>query len=88
MKNDRVSANALRTADPLRGLDGAHIDVLMSELLLTREEAARVLRVKSDTLENLHRTGQLVGVKVGKHLRWRPSDVRRFVEKLNNDERP
>ena len=51
-------------------------------LMLDKDDVAGLLRVPSATVENLHRTGQLRGRMVGKHLRWRPGDVRRFVEAL------
>ncbi len=54
-------------------------------LLLTRDEVAATLQVPAETIDNLHRTGQLRAWKIGKHLRWRPADVRAFVEKLGDD---
>ena len=53
-------------------------------LVLTREQVAERLQVPVDTVENLHRTGQLRGVKVGKHKRWRPTDVETFVQQLGS----
>ena len=50
--------------------------------LWTAGEVAAVLGVSEDCIRNLHRVGLLVGVKIGRHLRWRPGDVRRFVESL------
>lgn len=51
-------------------------------LLLNCDQVAALLQVTRDTIQNLHRVRQLRGVKVGKHLRWRPEDVRSFVERL------
>lgn len=51
-------------------------------LVLTVEQVAELLQVSRDTVENLHRTRQLPAVRIGKHNRWRPQDVRRFVENL------
>ena len=51
-------------------------------LVLTRAQVGTLLQVPEDTVENLHRTGQLPGFKVGKHLRWWPEDVRKFAEAL------
>ena len=51
-------------------------------LVLTREQVGKLLQVPEDTVGNLHRTGQLPGFKVGKHLRWWPDDVRKFAEAL------
>jgi len=56
---------------------------LLSRLLLTREETAELLTVPATTIDNLHRTGQLCGVKVGKHLRWTPAVVRQYVDQLH-----
>jgi excisionase family DNA binding protein len=56
---------------------------LMTRLLLTRDEAARMLSIKPETLDYLHRMKRLRGVKVGKELRWRPPDVQRFVHELD-----
>ena len=51
-------------------------------LVLTRAQVGKLLQVPEDTVENLHRTGQLSGLKIGKHLRWWPDDVRGYVEAL------
>ena len=61
------------------------IETLMGQLLLTQEETAQVLRVPVDTVKNLHRTHQLQGVLVGKHLRFLPAAIRAFAEGLNGD---
>ena len=55
---------------------------LMAKLLLTREEVSQLLEVPPDTIANLHRVRLLSGVKIGKHLRWRPGDVLQYVESL------
>lgn len=52
-------------------------------LLLTAEGAAKALAVPEATIRNLHRTGQLPGVLVGKHLRFSPAALRAFVERLD-----
>ncbi len=57
---------------------------LLSRLVLTADEAAAVLAVSADTIKNLHRVGALPGIKVGRHRRWRVSDVRAFVEGLES----
>ena len=59
---------------------------LLSQLLLTSEQVGQLLNVSEDCVLNLHRCGQLRGVKVGRYRRWRPEDVRRFVEGLGVDE--
>ena len=50
--------------------------------LWTADEVAAVLGVTEDCVKNLHRIGQLVGVKVGRSLRWRPADVQQYVDTL------
>ena len=55
-----------------------------AEVLLTIEEVARVLRVTDESVRNFHREKRMLGVKVGKHLRFRPSDVREFVSGLGD----
>lgn len=52
-------------------------------LLLTAEAAANSLAVPVSTIKNLHRTGQLPGILVGKHLRFSPATLRAFVERLD-----
>lgn len=51
-------------------------------LVLNAEGVAAMLCVSSETVQNLHRTHQLRGIKIGKHLRWRPKDIEAFVEGL------
>ncbi len=48
--------------------------------LYTAAEVADRLRVRKWTVENLYRSGRLAGCKVGKHLRFRPDDVQRFID--------
>ena len=60
----------------------SNISLDLTPLVLTRGQVAAMLQVTGDTIDNLHRTKQLVAVKCGKHLRWRPRDVTEYVEKL------
>lgn len=53
-------------------------------LMWDSETTAAALSVPRSTIENLHRTRQLEGFVVGRHLRFRPSDVRQFVDELQN----
>ena len=55
----------------------------MTSLLTALPQTAEV---PEDTVDNLHRTGQLPGFKVGKHLRWWPDSVRKFAEALARNE--
>ena len=54
-------------------------------LLLKDEEVATLLTVTSETIRNLHRSGVLKGVLVGRHLRWRPAAVEKYVAGLAQD---
>ena len=54
-------------------------------LLLKDEEVATLLAVSAETVKTLHRTRQLRGVLVGRHLRWRPADVEKYVAGLAQD---
>lgn len=50
--------------------------------VMTMAVVAKLLTVTTETVQTLHRTGQLRGVIIGRHLRWRPDDVRRFIAEL------
>ena len=54
----------------------------LTPLVLTREQVAALLQVSGDSIGNLHRTKQLIGVKVGKFLRWRLPDVKAYIDGL------
>ena len=56
------------------------------QLLLTAEQVGQMLSVPPDAVKNLHRTGRLRAVKVGRYRRWRPEDVARFVKGLGQEE--
>ena len=60
----------------------ASSELLLSRLLLTREQVSAVLGVPPKTVNYLHRMGQLPAVKVGKFCMWKPETVRRFVGTL------
>lgn len=66
--------------------DGATIETL-NRLVLTKEQVAQMLQVPVDTVGGLHRTGQLPGFMIGKHLRWTQQGVQEFVEKIQNGEK-
>ena len=55
---------------------------LLSRLLLNRDEVAALLGVPPSTVTALHEGRVLRGVKISKYIRWRPEDVRAFVEGL------
>ena len=54
----------------------------LTPLVLKRGQVAALLQVSEDSIDNLHRTKQLIGVKVGKFLRWRLPDVKAYIEGL------
>ena len=51
-------------------------------LLWTAEQTAYVLSVTPNTVRGLYRGGGLRGVMVGRYLRFRPADVRTYVDAL------
>ncbi|GMU22981.1 MAG: hypothetical protein AMXMBFR13_30650 [Phycisphaerae bacterium] len=62
--------------------DREHVDAAVAPLVLTRDQVAAALQVSAETIEGLHRMGRLRGVRIGRHLRWRPGDVTAYVERL------
>ena len=55
---------------------------LLGQLVLTRDEVAELLSVKTPTIDNLHESGRLRAVRIGKENRWKPSAVQEYVESL------
>lgn len=53
-------------------------------LLWDAEQVGKALVLTADGVKFLHRTGQLPGIIVSRHLRFRPSDVEQFVAKLTS----
>ncbi len=60
---------------------------ILPRLTWTADETAAVLGVTPDAIRNLHRVSRLQGVLIGRSLRWRPADVRAFVEGLERGEK-
>ena len=58
------------------------IKIDLTPLVLTRPQVAALLQISEDSIDNLHRTKQLVAVKCGKFLRWRLPDVKAYIEAL------
>ncbi|MFT5090238.1 MAG: excisionase family DNA binding protein [Candidatus Latescibacterota bacterium] len=54
----------------------------MEPLLLTPEEAAKMLRISKSYLYELKSRNRIPYIKVGASLRFRPQDLQSFVEKL------
>jgi hypothetical protein len=59
---------------------------LMSRLLLNRDQVAALLEVDPATVDYLHRMRRLRAVRVGKVNRWKPADVKAYVESLSPSE--
>jgi len=62
------------------------MDDLEKEWVWTAPEVARVLKVKASTVRNLHRVGKLPGIMIGRHLRWLPEDVKRYLEGMQRSD--
>lgn len=54
----------------------------LTPLILTCQQVGELLQVPEATIVNLHRMGELSGIKCGRHLRWRRCDVERYVSEL------
>jgi excisionase family DNA binding protein len=52
-----------------------------SEEPMDAEDAARMLGVTARTVTKLAEKGEIPGFRVGKHWRFRPSDIRGYIEK-------
>lgn len=55
----------------------------MGEMLLTTGEVARYLRVSINTVHRLADSGDLPSSKVGRLRRFRPADVKAYVERAD-----
>jgi excisionase family DNA binding protein len=67
-------------------IDGGGTAVAESRTLLTKRVVARRLGVCSRTVERLVAAGTFPkALMVGSARRWEPSDVDRFIERLNAD---
>lgn len=71
--------------------DGPVLETDDAEALLARSPilddaaVAAVLRVPVKTVRGLHQRGALRGHMIGRWLRWRAVDVRRFIDGLGHD---
>jgi excisionase family DNA binding protein len=52
----------------------------MTDILLTTSEVAAQLRVHPNTVRALAARGELVRVKLGRSVRFRPDDIARIIE--------
>lgn len=53
----------------------------MEELLVTRIEAAKSLRISVDTLDHLRSIGKIRSVTIGSRVYFSPEELRAFVKK-------
>lgn len=53
----------------------------MEELLVTRIEAAKALRISVDTLDYLRSIGKIRSVTIGSRVYYAPEELRAFVKK-------
>jgi excisionase family DNA binding protein len=51
--------------------------------LMTVEQVADKLRMKKSTVEDYRRRGLLPGFKLGRHIRFRRSEIERAIERLS-----
>jgi excisionase family DNA binding protein len=58
----------------------ASAEAVLDEPLMTADEVAAVLGVHRKFVYARHHSGALRGYKLGPHYRFRPSDVRAFLE--------
>jgi excisionase family DNA binding protein len=64
-------------------------DILAADpLLLTPEEAARVLRVGRTTVYALMKSGDLHAVHIGRSCRLSRAELKRYVDRLDARQRP
>jgi excisionase family DNA binding protein len=57
-------------------------------LLVTDNEAQKLLRLSRRTLIELRKAGRLAYVKVGKAVRYRPEDLRAFIDAQRRLDQP
>ena len=57
---------------------------MSEEALMDTEEVARYLKVHAKTVISLVERGELIASKVGRHWRYRRSDVDAYLEKRQN----
>lgn len=65
--------------------DQGHDIPIIERLALTREEAAALLGVPPDTIENQTRCGVLQAVQIGKHKRWTIEDLQAYLTRLRDE---
>ena len=70
--------------DEVEGDDGGAQLIARASRVFNADQVAALLNVEAGTIKYLHRTQQLPGVLVGKHLRWKPETVQKYVEELES----
>ena len=58
---------------------------ILERLALTRDQAAVLLSVPPDTVENQTRVGLLRSVQIGKHKRWLLEDLCEYLQRLRDN---
>lgn len=53
----------------------------MEQLLLTRHEAAQVLNISVDTLDELRNNGKIRCVRIGVRVYFSPDELKAFITK-------
>ena len=53
----------------------------MDKLLLTRHEAAQVLNISVDTLDELRNNGKIRCVRIGSRVYFSPDELKSFITK-------
>lgn len=53
----------------------------MDKLLLTRHEAAQVLNISVDTLDELRNNGKIRCVRIGARVYFSPNELKAFITK-------
>jgi excisionase family DNA binding protein len=51
--------------------------------IMTTKEACAYLRIHRDTLDKLHKAGHIKRVKFGRAIRYKPSELQRYVDRKN-----
>jgi excisionase family DNA binding protein len=72
--------------DDSQGAGKAENDSPLDELM-TIEQLADKLQMRKSTVEDYRRRGLLPGFKLGRHVRFRRSEVERAIERLSSERR-
>ena len=53
----------------------------MEQLLITRKEAARLLSISVDTLDEMRTRGDIKAITIGSRVYYSPKELRAFITK-------